>query len=164
MKRSQDNQPVGEFAKTTPFSWGAPANGLQTGLRTSASKIRVEDTVDVYGAVRNLSKHPLSVESRFELLIRTDKELLRESQGPRSSTSLLIQPGEIREFVAWRLSLQINRAPGMYFCTLVYETAPGQSVRSGEVAIEVFNDTSRKGESRKGDRFIFERAPCNDLT
>lgn len=142
MKRSQDNQLIGEFAKATPFSWGAPSNGLQLGLRTSASQIRVQDTVDVYGAVRNLSERPLSVESRFELLIRTDKELLRESQGPRSSTSLFIQPGEIREFVAWRLSLQINRAPGMCFCTLVYQTAPDKSVRSGEVPIEVVDESS----------------------
>jgi hypothetical protein len=124
------------------YSWGKPAGGLKFGLRTSSATIRVADATDLYGAVRNISGDTLSLNGNYTLVVHIGAELLEDRSGPRSSTPLLLAPGEMREFVSWRLSTQINQVAGKYICELVYYTSSAYPVRSGEVEIEVSRSSS----------------------
>lgn len=114
------------------YSWGRSENGLQLGLRSPATTIRLGETADLYGAARNLSDRTLRIPGDWSLTIASPEEVLHDSQGLRSTTPFELRSGETCEVITWRLSEQINQKPGTYVCTFVHGEA-----RSGEIAIEV---------------------------
>lgn len=118
------------------YDWSEALNGLQLGLRASATTLTAGGWVDLTLAARNLSAHPIELGNRFSLVIEHGSRRTERAEGPRSARPLRLEPGATMEFASWRLADEISRNPGSHRCQAVYRME-GKEIRSKVVTLEV---------------------------
>jgi hypothetical protein len=120
------------------YRWGGDPHGLQVGVQVAPAQVPPGGVVDVKAAVHNGSAAPLTVESRFSVIVQRGDLLDEHTGGPRSSEPIEVAPGAILQVVAWQLDgEQLGTLPGPRVLWVAYRPTAAAEVRSGQARLEV---------------------------
>jgi hypothetical protein len=120
------------------FLWGDMVEGIQLGLWCSQQLVEVGKHAELRAAVRNVSEEQKQVRNEYGLATqRNDEEVFEGFGGPRSTTPILLGPGEFRELFSCRFGEDLTLKSGAYKCWVTYRPKEGNEILSGIVTIKV---------------------------